>query len=309
VVLEAFPVFVYGLFWGLVDYIAKKEDSRDRYPTLIFISEWGGLLALYCVYKSLLKQYINSFFALFFIIFLLFSFVAIGAYVIKRYFSHFYILGEDKEELEKNTWQEMRDNVKLSLTTGIPLFIFLVVFIGECYNVALHFLKLEILGKDAMTHDAILMYLAHLYETSFFSYMIGFLISFFFARYAYVAFSIKRKIILIFLFLFLISFCCLFSHHAFIMIALSVLFKSFQRTSLFSLKENLLLFVGHSKRVAFKVFVESFAGRMGKFFMATLLAFMYGFFIKAQLFFYFVLFSSLAFVFLLSGLFFTRKKD
>jgi hypothetical protein len=308
IICEGFPIFMYGLCWGMIDYISKKDDAKERYGSLIIVSEAGGILALCTAcYVGLVK----NFFSLFFIIFLLFSILTCGAFLIKKYFYFEYVTNQSEvtEDTSIKKISFLKKDFSFFFHNFIPFFIFMLVFVSEVFNTGFHFLRLEALGKEAITNEAIFSYLIALYRTSLVSYLIGFLIMGGGRKFFINLFSMKQKTFFISCFLFslgLVSFLLPFKS---VIISLSIFFKAFQRTIIFPFKEGLLLFIDTTKRVSCKIFVDSFSARAGKFFVGTLISFVYFFFGQCSLVFYFCIFTTCSLLLFFLGIFIAKKFD
>lgn len=309
IICEGFPVFMYGLAWGLFDYLAKKDDSSSQYGSLITFAELGGALALSFVYISLLKGLIKKFSTLFLIIFFCFCFVMIGAFLIKRYFSAFYVPEKTDNVGPEIISYRMLDDFSFCYKNILPLFIFMLVFSSEVFNTGFYFLRLEIFGKDAVTHLAILSYLAQLYKTSLISYIIGGTIIWLSSKCFLNLLSIREKIFFISVFFLVFAAGGFISFSGLMLISVGILFKAFQRTIVFSLKEELFLLIDRSKRISFKVFIDSFAARAGKFFMGSVISLTYVFFRYCGPCTYVVVFLCCSLILSLLGYFISKKID
>lgn len=308
IICEGFPIFMYGLCWGMIDYIAKKDDAKEKYGSLIVVSEIGGILALsFICYLGLVK----NFFSLFFIIFLLFSIVTCAAFLIKKYFYFEYVVSQS-EVAEDTSIKEisfLKKDFSFFFHNFIPFFIFTLVFVSEVFNTGFHFLRLEALGKEAITHEAIFSYLIALYRSSLASYLIGFLIILGGRKFFINLFSMKQKTFFISFFLFSLGFISFLLPFKSVIIYFSILFKAFQRTIIFPFKEGLLLFIDNTKRISCKIFIDSFSARAGKFFVGTLISLAYVWYGSCSFLFYLGVFTICSLLLFFLGIFIGKKFD
>lgn len=308
IICEGFPIFMYGLCWGMIDYIAKKDDAKEKYGSLVAISEIGGIFALcFVCYLGLVK----NFFLLFFIIFLLFSIVTCVAFLIKKYFYFEYTAAQSEVSENKGIKKIsfLKEDFSFLFYNFIPFFIFTLVFVSEIFNTGFHFLRLETLGKEAITHEAIFSYLIALYKTSLMSYLIGFLIILGGQKFFINLFSMKQKAFFISFFLFSLGLISFLVPVKIVIIYVSIMFKAFQRAIIFPFKEGLLLFIDNTKRVSCKIFIDSFSARAGKFFVGTLISLAYVWCGSFSFIFYLGVFTICSLLLFFLGIFIGKKFD